>query len=386
MLKIINAHCHLLNYQFISPTCFRSRSAILAMLMKHHGSRPIVRTVAAMMPKRKFHRLHEMYDLMETDISHVADTLRLEMEQAGIQLAVPMVVDLGRAAFTENPRIPFTFQVKLVSDISLKHFGAMMPFVMVDPRRPRAADLLIRCLEELGFIGVKMYPALGYHPDPSSIYNEPQTNDELNKMYAYCQSRCVPMTTHCSPGGAYSDDILRLRTVRAEVTNPWVWKGVLQQYPNLYLNFAHFGQDLIRTNEPKSWANGIRDLMRSYPNVYSDVAYNEHALMPHTRSQYFDALNRLIDKDSVARDRVLFGTDWIMTRHTWREIDYVSHFRKGLDEDKLQKIAVENSLNFLFPGRRFPDRVACFLKANGRSVSELPKWLLSNLDIERIGE
>jgi predicted TIM-barrel fold metal-dependent hydrolase len=274
--------------------------------------------MAAVAPRNKYHRLHELYDLMQKGIDQVADELRQEMDLADIQFAVPLVMDLGRAAFDQNPGMPFTFQIKLVSDISLKHFGAIMPFVMVDPRRSRAADLLIRCLGQRGFLGVKMYPALGYHPNPDSFFNEPQTCDELDKMCAYCQANSVPITTHCSPGGAHSGDILRVKSVRAELTQPTAWAGVLKKYPRLHLNLAHFGQDMILIEDPTSWAFTIRDLMRKYPGVYTDLAYNKHALMPKTSHQYFKALNNLLDSDPIVGNRVLFGTDWAMTRQTWR--------------------------------------------------------------------
>ncbi len=378
MVKLINVHCHLLNYQFLSASVFKSRSATLEWMLRHKCSQPLFRVAAAFMPKRRFHRLHEAAALMKLDIGRVADRLRNEMKGAGIELAVPLIMDMGRTAFIQAPQIPFTFQAKIISDLSLEHYGALMPFIMVDPRRNRAADLLIRCLECLGFYGVKMYPALGYHPDPDSLYNDPQTNDELKKIYGYCESYQVPITTHCSPGGAYSDDVLRSKSVRAEFTRPWSWNGVLQQYPRLYVNFAHFGQDLIRVKDAKSWAGGIRALACQYPHVYTDLAYNKAALMPRTGIQYLQALNAILDSDEILKDRILLGTDWSMTRHTWREQDYVAPFLK-LGEKKLGKIGLENPLNFLFPERKFPQRVAGFLESKGKNIKDLPSWLKSNL-------
>jgi predicted TIM-barrel fold metal-dependent hydrolase len=378
MIKLINVHCHLLNFQFISPTCLKSRSACLEWMLRHGKTRPLVRLVAGLTPGQNLKRLHQAYDLMKMDIEAVAKQLRVEMNQAGIQLAVPMIMDMGRAAFTENPQIPFNFQLKKVSDISLEHLGSIIPFAMVDPRRTRAFDLLLRCLEELGFLGLKMYPALGYHPDPSSIYNDPQTNDELNKIYDYCESHRVPITIHCSPGGAYSNDILRHKAVRAELTRPSNWAGVLRRYPRLYLNLAHFGQDLESIKDPKSWAFEIRELIRTYPGVYTDVAYNKSALMARTSPAYVAALADILDNDRILRDRVLFGTDWSMTRHTWTEQEYVQPFLR-LGEERLHLIGFENALDFLFPERRYPERLARFLKEHGRSVSDLPKWLVANL-------
>jgi predicted TIM-barrel fold metal-dependent hydrolase len=383
MAKLINVHCHLLNYQFIPPSCFKTRSAVTEYLVRLKGTVPLLRILVSLLPKNGCRRLHDAIALMKMDLAAVAKQLRVEMDAAGIQLAVPLMMDLGRSSFKENPPVPFTFQIKMLSDVSLEHLGVIMPFVMVDPRRGRASETTIRSLERLGFLGIKMYPPLGYHPDPDSIYNEPPVNEELYKIYEYCESHTVPITTHCSPGGAYSSDLIRAKAVRIEFTKPWSWAGVLKKFPKLYLNLAHFGQDIIKIKEPSSWASGIRDLIRSYPNVYTDLAYNEKALRPNTSGQYFATLNQIIDKDALLRDKVLFATDWAMTRHTWRETEYLEPFRKNLDDAKMHRIGVENSLNFLFPQRKLPERVANFLQANGKSVSDLPKWLLANLIIGR---
>jgi uncharacterized protein len=383
MAKLINVHCHLLNYQFIPPSCFKTRSAVTEWLVRTKGSLPLVHLLAALIPRRGYRRLDDAIALMKMDISDVAKHLRAEMDAAGIQLAVPLMMDLGRSSFKENPPVPFTFQIKMLADISLEHLGVIMPFVMVDPRRSKAADTTIRSLEQLGFLGLKMYPPLGYHPDPDSLFNEPQVNEELYKVYEYCESNAIPITTHCSPGGAYSSDLVRAKHVRIEFTKPWSWSGVMKKFPKLYLNLAHFGQDMIHMKQPSSWASGIRDLIRTYPNVYTDLAYNQHALDPKTRRPYFDALNSILDKDTLLRDKVLFATDWSMTRHTWKETDYLKPFLQNLDDSKMQRIAVENSLNFLFPQRKFPERLGRFLKANGKSVSDLPKWLLANLILDR---
>ncbi len=383
MIKLVNVHCHLLNYQFVSPTCFKTRSHVLEWMLRNGGSRPIVRLVAVFTPRTNLRWLYELYDLMRMDIREVARRLRQEMASADIQLAVPLIMDVGGAAFTESPQFPFNFQTRIVSEISLEHLGAIIPFVMVDPRRNRASDSLIRCLEEQGFLGVKMYPALGYHPDPDSVYNDPQTNEELSKIYAYCENHRVPMTTHCSPGGAYSADIMKDKAVRAEFTRPGSWAGVLKKHPNLYLDLAHFGQDLERIDDPKSWSNGIRELIRTYPGVYTDLAYNKHALEARTSPAYFEALARIIDNDRILGDRVLFGTDWSMTRHTWKETEYVKPFLR-LGEERLRRIAFENPLDFMFPARRYPERMARFLKSGGKSVSDLPKWLIANLNFAGI--
>jgi predicted TIM-barrel fold metal-dependent hydrolase len=176
---------------------------------------------------------------------------------------------------------------------------------------------------------------------------------------------------------------MRAREVRVEFTKPWSWEGVMKKFPSLYLNLAHFGQDMLKMKTPDSWARKIRELMHAYPHVYTDTAYHDQALLPRTSGPYFETMNGLLDKDRVFRGRTLFATDWSMTRHTWSEIRYVAPFLKNFDESQMQQIALENSLDFLFPQRQLPGRVVRFLKANGKSVSDLPKWLLAKLTVDQ---
>ncbi len=54
LVKLINTHCHLLNAEFISPTCFKSRSACLEWMLRHEHTRPLLRLVAASIPQRMY--------------------------------------------------------------------------------------------------------------------------------------------------------------------------------------------------------------------------------------------------------------------------------------------------------------------------------------------
>ena len=317
------------------------------------------------------------------DINAVAQELKKEMDDAGINLATPLMMDLEIASFNDKPELPYTYQLKLMSDITLDYAGVFFPFAMVDPRRPQAADLIIRSLEKQGFLGVKMYPPLGYHPDPTSIYNQPYVNEELTKIYEYCNANQVPITTHCSKGGAYSDGLMHTKNLRKQYTNPASWENVVKDYPNLRLNLAHFGGDLLEINDNnESWAKAIIKLIKDYPNVYTDIAYHDAALNKKESVKYFSILSSLLEDDLV-KDKILFGTDWSMTRHTWTESEYVQHFTKWADDEdkkaKLQQITFTNPLNFLFPNHNFPQRILNFYKANGKVVSDLPGWLIESM-------
>jgi predicted TIM-barrel fold metal-dependent hydrolase len=70
----------------------------------------------------------------------------------------------------------------------------LMPFVFADPRRfakdPTYYDTAVKCLEEEGFSGIKIYPALGYYP----------FDKHLLKIFLYAAEHDVPVLTHCIRG------------------------------------------------------------------------------------------------------------------------------------------------------------------------------------------
>lgn len=381
MPEFINVHCHLLNFRFVPDAFFKARAPVREWMLRRKLIRWLARGVTLLLPGEKYDRLHEVLALMKRDINEVAATLVKEMAEAGIVLATPLMMDLELASFNAKPEIPYRYQVKLVSDIAAKYPGVIMPFIMFDPRRRSASELVKRALEEMGFLGVKMYPSLGYHPDPTSFFNEAEVNEELEEVYQYCESNAIPITAHCSKVSAYSAELIYCPELVLSFTQPSSWTGVLKKYPKLRLNLAHFGgdKDFLARDNSESWTNMIEKLMKDYDNVYADISYHKAALVKETADKYFKILRKLMD-DILIRNRLLFGTDWLMTRHTWKERDYVAAFI-GLEPAILSQIAFQNPLHFLFPGKKLPPRLQHFLASKNISAGALPPWMKSNLVI-----
>jgi len=373
---IVNVHCHLVNFEFVPDSFFKVRARVREKLLRTRFAGWLARLASGLIKlfrgtNADYVRLHEVLALVRRDIRGVAETLAAEMELPGlpdteIVLATPLMMDLEQASLNVRPECPYLLQILLMSDIAARYPGTLMPFVMVDPRRPGAAGLVQKALEELGFLGVKMYPPLGYHPDPNSVGNGRAVSAELSGLYDYCQDQGVPITTHCSGGGAYSAELVRSRSAVSILCEPAGWAKVLQQYPALRLNFAHFGgreggSILNRyAYDHDSWCQQIADLVQRYENVYADVAYHDEALRARSAEAYFCNLEDMLRDERLA-SRALFGTDWPMTRHTWTEEEYVRPFLRRLPAGLFQRLAFENPLDFLFPGRRLPARIGRFL-------------------------
>lgn len=384
MQEFINVHCHLLNFGFVPDAFFRTRAPIREWLLRRRLTRWLARAITFIWPGKKYDRLHEALAIMKKDIRDVAGELANEMREANIVLATPLMMDLEIASFGEKPEIPYRYQVKLVSDIAIEYPGIIMPFIMFDPRRRSVSELIITALEEMGFLGVKMYPPLGYHPDPSSFFNDAEVNHILEEIYEYCESNSIPITTHCSSQSAYtaySSELRHCKELIQEFGRPLSWAGVLEKHPRLYLNFAHFGGsgDFMDINNAESWSNIIRKLMKEYDNVYADLSYHDVALMKKTSGDYFEILNKLMG-DDIIKNRIVFGTDWLMTRHTWKEEEYVDAFRR-LTPAVLQQIALENPLNFLLPGKKLPLRIKHFYESRNISEASFPEWMKNNLKV-----
>lgn len=395
MEKSINTHCHLLNFKFIPDNLFKKGAPYREWLMRRRVLAWLARIVTILWPGKSFDKLHELLAIMRKDISCVAEELIREMDDANIVLSTPLMMDIEIASFNYKPESPYQYQIELISDIAIKYSGKIMPFIMFDPRRclnkgGNQGRFILKhthiekALEEMGFLGVKMYPPLGYHPDPDSILNDDMVNEELKIIYNYCEINRIPITTHCSRGGAYSGELIRSKESLLLLTHPSGWEEVLKKYPKLYLNFAHFGGggDFLEIDNPGSWSSMIKKLIIKYDNAYADVSYHSGALRRVKSHKYFKILNKLLD-DGKLRKKIIFGTDWLMTRHTWKEKEYVEAFMKGLTSKRFSQIAFENPLNFLFPNRKLPQRIKDFFDNNKIAEKDYPQWMKDNISWEK---
>lgn len=373
-MHLIDTHCHLLNFKFIPDKFLKTRVRIEESVLRKKWARGLA-WIYANLPFVKANRLHEYLALFNQDIFRVAEDMDAEMTAANIDLAIPLMMDLATASFGQKPETPYRLQIHYMSRIALKYPGRIMPFVMLDPRRPGSGQMVIKALDKLGFLGVKMYPPLGYHPDPDSIINPPAVNDELQEVYKYCEDNCVPITTHCSPGGAYGSDIYRDIESLPQYTHPSNWVGVLNKYPELYLNLSHGGGRWLHDN---SWWPDVLNLIRTFPHVFADVAYHDEALENNTQAKYFKMLSGILATSGV-QDRILFATDWPMIRHRWRMQDFVAPFVARLLKPQLQQIAFDNPINFLFCGGKMPKRIQAFYEADDEAKANVPDWLKTKL-------
>lgn len=375
---VINVHAHLINFRFI-PNSFNFK-VLLENIRKFDVdiTEDLIRvlevpvSVAGSLIGMDW--LYEFIELMALDdIAAQADQYRREMDEARVSCSAILMMDLEQACDKEG-EMPYEDQVLSIHQAvnQSDNKDRMLPFIMFDPRRRLSPDWRGRAgrrpmntfldfcryaVEDLGFAGVKMYPPLGYHPSHRDRqFNSDEVNAALKALYEWCRTDRVPITAHCSLGGAYSTQVVEADKEK-ELGRPDNWQDVLQDYGELVLNLAHYGGNWRtypdQEDTASQWRRTIRGLIESHDNVYADVSCNETALAKETSERYFAELSADLGPGKLG-DRLLFGTDWPMFYHSWNEAQFTEPFVGNLGRDEFKKLACDNPRRFL--GDRLPSR------------------------------
>ncbi|NVL89596.1 MAG: amidohydrolase family protein [Desulfobacterales bacterium] len=327
----INCHCHI-----FSPDCvpleFRKR---FFLDVKNPIDRLFHRLLRRILPEDS--KLENLLDIIDMPISEIAQKLVDEMDEAGIDICTPLMMDMeycekfGGATKSFNDQIIETMAT--VEAINKKYNRIrMLPFIAVDPRREGMVTIVKDALRGGAFKGVKIYPVMGFTPDDRRLY----------PIYQYCVDNNIPITAHCENGGIPGlKDYYRL-------ANPKYWAVVLQEFPELTLNLAHND----RTGSP--WQTKIAQLIKACPNVYTDISYDiEMWFMPR---RYFKDIKRMLGTAKI-QDRLLYGTDWYMGRCLWTESSYLKWFleyskkifwcRVEFTDQEIKRLTEDNPKRFL---------------------------------------
>jgi len=200
------------------------------------------------------------------------------------------------------------------------------------------------------FAGIKVYPPLGFDPWPEEGGEGGAEREKLELLWGFCEERRIPVTTHCDDQG--------FRVVGLEkslgMTSPEHWAPLLDRFPELYLDFAHFGAQYLRAigrNQSTEWTDRIVGLMREHPNVYADFSFNG------TDPDYYRWLLGYFDRIGAAdaelvRDRLLFGSDFMVNLSRIRSYaDYYRVFASSpLGDEEQRRFCHDNPERFLFDG------------------------------------
>src|SRR5207253_1022080 len=108
---------------------------------------------------------------------------------------------------------------------------------------------------------------------------------------------------------------------------------VLEQFPDLKINLAHFGGydewekylgNSMDEDQP-TWYERICSLLRSYTNTYADISYTMY-------SQDLFSLLALTLRDQTLKGKVLFGSDFYMVEQETNERQFLINVRAAIGE------------------------------------------------------
>jgi predicted TIM-barrel fold metal-dependent hydrolase len=199
-----------------------------------------------------------------------------------------------------------------------------------------------------GFVGIKMYPLMGFRPtgnasQSADIY--PARLRELHdfaakldlvleQLYAWCVQNDVPIMAHCS-FSQYSS------VAGARLGSPQGWWEVLETHKNLRLNLAHAGgiwnlsaarAPTIEKQSGGLWPVDVVGRLGApeNPNLYADIADFSDVLscdLPVPASSALGGLASLVAKNPASRSRIMYGTDYMFLIQTPGTENYVAKMR-----------------------------------------------------------
>ena len=327
-------------------------------------------------------------------------------------LLTPALIDYSKWLDVPDPTA-MQDQVHVMARIARHHkadptFPHVHGFVAFDPLRQAISEKLDKpaatrplaivqdAIEKNGFIGVKLYPPMGFRPAnnvaagddfPCSVrygsgsagYRERCENpthaedalgnnpgrlldEKMDQLFQWCSARNVPIMSH-------SNNSYGVGPAYGTRANPKHWQPVLNRYPNLRLNLAHFGgfdeafdeDGEVHDNRLEStWEWEVGKLLKPFSNVYADVSYFNELLNSDAcksdkncaRETVRRFFKRFLASFPEARNRLIYGSDWIMT-------------------------GIERKFPSVSEQRLYPDIVAGFLNELGLSVQDV---MLNNIN------
>lgn len=318
-------------------------------------------------------------------------------------LCVPLMMDFIKASNYSTPTsapgvIPYTQQTREHSFLAARYPWRILPFFHFHPERH---DALLRCkkaIKEMGFIGIKIYPAMGFYPEWEDNENEIVKNN-LRELYEYIQRKeegyLIPVTTHAQNGSTQAIDLKTYQT--REFTRISNWKNVIKKY-GLKINFGHYGGtdfldnglfDMNKREFSEECRENIRSLMTRYNKNGVKLIFTDTSAHTDRKRPYFRELNADLDKESHL---IMFGTDLPVTTPFTLNKDYINAYEENIDSDKKkERFFKTHALDFLFEGGKVPPNYIEFLKTNYQagkvevdpfSDKGMPDYVKKHLTIE----
>ncbi|MWD26533.1 amidohydrolase family protein [Aquicoccus sp. SCR17] len=264
----IDSHAHIWGHGFVPPAFFRA--AAEGWAAKEESRRPEM-----IMPK-----------LLEGIVDPDGDDFVANMDRAGIDASMIMMIDVGGPVFGEEPETPPEAQIEFYAELQRRHAGRLFCHVSVDAARPDHLDLTRRALRDHGLRGIGEITPNGFSAaDPS-----------IRPMLEIAADEGVPVQVHTRAGVWTDMDGSDL--TEGNPVHPLHVARLARELPELRIILCHAGF-------PHWWqvaAEAVADL----PNCMLDISnWNEVF-----RGAEAEMIARLATwRGIVGAERLLFASD-----------------------------------------------------------------------------
>ncbi len=352
---------------------------------------PLTRRTAQIASRRMFTgqnaigRYLSWFSLLRMYRHALVDQLVADTKRQGFKpiLLTPLLVDFDEWLFEDVVKSPLRRQAAVMDLISRRATKdpdgpVVHGFIGFDPLREVAyrhkkgpvssLETARRALTKHGFLGVKLYPPMGFRPSGNSGgypkrtikmlgFNPSKELDRaLKDVYRLCVELDAPIVAH----GYASNGAGKMSAMKGD---PAYWLPVFAKFPKLRVCLAHFGSFDVpsagweRKPLPEaSWEWRLGEYIKAHPgqNVFADISFYEEVLGPGDKRKALAAnFKQWAINFDPELDHILFGTDWLMLGKEEGYEHYIASVNSflrtdcGFSEDICDKIFRRNAMRFL---------------------------------------
>lgn len=330
-----------------------------------------------------------------------------------IDLLVPSMVDYDWwLAKGQSTKTSLGDQVDLMSRIAVLTGGRVHGFVPFCPFRElmtargdspgESLRLVQRAIESNGFIGVKLYPPMGFAPLGNAgldvwkgkptlppAANEDgfgkRLDDAMRRLFTWCRDNEVPVMAHANRSNGPYEQF-------KDLAGSEYWQKAIDAFPGLKVSFGHFGDTDAEDHAGERSKAYVR-LMTPAPGskgegVYADASYFAGVLINPVKMAEVLADLYTGSEHRVLTERLMYGTDWTMLLPQKNVERYLQEFigvMRRVEQSTLAGAAPRgaslsnaffgaNAASFLglSRGRRTRERLEAFY---GRNDVATPDWM-----------
>lgn len=327
-----------------------------------------------------------------------------------VDLVVASMVDYDWWLAQGKPtRTSLADQIDLMGQISVLLAGRVHGFVSFCPFREvmtldaqgvgDSMRLVRKAVETRGFIGVKLYPPMGFaawgntgktvwqgKPSLPPAAADPDFGKRLDaamaSLFQYCLANDLPIMAHTNHSNGPYEEF-------KDLAGSEYWRLALERFPGLSVSFGHFGDTDLEDHQGEKTRAFLALMSRDTGNgvkAYADSGYFAGALINQAKMR--DVLRTMFAANgTLLKERLMYGTDWIMVlpqknvdRYLADFIEIVQRVEKAEPGIGARGVSLSdaffglNAVEFLGlkPGRGNRQRLEAFYARN--KVAE-PEWM-----------